>query len=398
MDEKISFYNFSNYQFDSENLVLSKIYQDKFLDNGKYGLTIISSKNGNFVDIKPYLLTNNQIKDYKISDYASQVGLQGYIFSFLYNKLNISIDILNFLCCLLLAIVFIIFCYNIKKKYNIILATIFYITFLLSPWIVSFAKNLYWVEFTWFLPALFGLILSRDLNKSKIYIPLIFITILIKCLCGYEYISTIMLFTISFLLIDFMTMSKSKDKVKILKIIMVTGFSCIFAFFLAISIHGYLKGNGNILEGIKIIYKNDVVRRTISLPGSDNLSGVIKESVNASAFSVIKKYTIFDTNIILGIPGAYFRLLIAITVALLVHSLINKDKNAKKDIFMFLIFLFTTISWFILGRGHSYIHTHMNYVLWYFGFVQICLYIILKSILKGITYVSKNKKYLDEVL
>ena len=45
---------------------------------------------------------------------------------------------------------------------------------------------------------------------------------------------------------------------------------------------------------------------------------------------------------------------------------------------MFIVFLGTTLSWFILGKAHSYVHTHMNYVLWYFGFIQICLYIIIK--------------------
>lgn len=31
--------------------------------------------------------------------------------------------------------------------------------------------------------------------------------------------------------------------------------------------------------------------------------------------------------------------------------------------------------------AHSYVHTHMNYVLWYFGFVQICIYILCKQVM-----------------
>ena len=52
---------------------------------------------------------------------------------------------------------------------------------------------------------------------------------------------------------------------------------------------------------------------------------------------------------------------------------------------MFLVFLATTLSWIILGKSHSYIHTHINFVLWYFGFVQICLYEIIQFIC-GKTY------------
>ena len=59
---------------------------------------------------------------------------------------------------------------------------------------------------------------------------------------------------------------------------------------------------------------------------------------------------------------------------------------------MFIVFLCTTLSWFVLGKAHSYIHTHMNYVLWYFGFVQISIYIIIKFICEKIYEVASKEK------
>ena len=50
-----------------------------------------------------------------------------------------------------------------------------------------------------------------------------------------------------------------------------------------------------------------------------------------------------------------------------------------------------TISWFVLAKAHSYIHTHMNYVLWYFGFVQVCLYILILLMQKNLC----KKGYID---
>ena len=91
-------------------------------------------------------------------------------------------------------------------KYNLLLAVIYYLTFLLSPWIVNFARNLYWVEFTWFIPMAIGLFCSININNKICRFTsylLAFFSILIKCLCGYEYISTIMLSMITFLVIDF---------------------------------------------------------------------------------------------------------------------------------------------------------------------------------------------------
>ena len=94
------------------------------------------------------------------------------------------------------------------------MAFIFYITFLLSPWIVNFARNLYWVEFTWFLPMLIGLYCSYRIHSKNCRIFCYvagFLTIAAKCLCGYEYISTIMLGLIAFLLIDFLKSVFEKD-------------------------------------------------------------------------------------------------------------------------------------------------------------------------------------------
>jgi len=49
---------------------------------------------------------------------------------------------------------------------------------------------------------------------------------------------------------------------------------------------------------------------------------------------------------------------------------------------MYLVFLMATLSWLILAEGHSVIHGFLNSVLWYFGFVQICLYMIIDRVIK----------------
>ena len=57
-----------------------------------------------------------------------------------------------------------------------------------------------------------------------------------------------------------------------------------------------------------------------------------------------------------------------------------------------LLFAFlTSISWFVLGKAHSYIHTHLNFVMWYFGFVQLILYIPIKAVWDGVRKVIKKQ-------
>ncbi len=379
--------DFKNFQSDSEYLVFSKIFEDKYGFDNKYGLSIIYTKDNNdnvtrFNSMSEKITNYDETKDSIIlKEYTSQVGLQGYIFSFLYNKLHMPFWFLKLICCALLSIIIVAICYLISKKYNYLMGAIFYITFLLSPWIVSFARNLYWVEFTWFLPGLLGLLISMNYSKRKILLPCIFLSILVKCLCGYEYITTIMLFTISFFIIDFFVTKDTSKRKEIFKTTIMVGLCCLLAFLVALLIHSIMRGNGNILNGFKAIYKYDIQRRTFISPNDTSIFGKhVQSTLDATIISVVSKYFTWKTDIILGVQGQFFVPICLITLAILICSVLIKEKHAYRDITMLIIFLINTLSWFILGKAHSFEHTHMNYVLWYFGFKQICFYIIVNFI------------------
>lgn len=51
----------------------------------------------------------------------------------------------------------------------------------------------------------------------------------------------------------------------------------------------------------------------------------------------------------------------------------------KKDCFLYVVTFVTSVSWFVLGKSHSAMHGFSNFVLWDFGYIQICLYVILKQ-------------------
>lgn len=376
---------FSNFQSDSEFIVFSKIFQDKYNVEGqrKYGLINAIEKGTNKRVENIWNLIENyneEETEVEMVEYPVNLGLQGFFYSYLYNNLNMPFWVMKFICCFLLAIIVISICTIIYKKYSRLMAVVFYITFLLSPWIVVFARNLYWIEFIWFLPMLLSLMISINYKHKKILVPCIFFTILIKCLCGYEYITTIMLSTIVFFVVDFFDEEYKEKRKEIFKTTIIVGISCLLAFALAICIHGIIRGDGNLQKGIIEIYEKDIVRRTIIDDDNVEVASKYKASKSASAIEVIKLFTSFKTNIILGIEGRFFRLMCIGTIAILVYNIINKKKNSYRDLVMFIMFLSTTLSWFILGKAHSYCHTHLNFVLWYFGFVQICLYIIFKFI------------------
>ena len=388
-------YMFESFQIDSEVLVISKIIDDKYnLNNNEFGLQRLRvDKEIIYGEIYDYLEKNED--DLQTINYESNVGLQGMIFSFMYNSLHIPVDVQKCLCAFLTAIVIVAICYLLKEKYNYAFGITFYIIFLLSPWITCFAKNLYWVEFTWFLPLLLCLLLSKT-GKYKIYIPLIYISVLVKSLCGYEYLSTILIFSVSFLVADLLT--NKLERKSIMKMILAVGIVSILAFITAFTIHSLIRGNGNIIEGAKVIYTEDISRRTII--GEDN-SSITKEknvSNEKTVIETIQMYFNFYTDIIYGITGKAFIGLIIISIIILLFNVYKKRETAIRDVILYFMFLLATLSWLILAKNHSYEHTSLNYVLWYFGYIQMCFYLIVKFIIDTykIVRTKKNIKLIEE--
>ena len=349
--------------------------------------TLSQARNGSLDETMFFDTNHEQLDKSLITAYKSQYGLQGKVFRHMsrYISEDEAILNLNLLCSLVTASVFVIIVFLLAVKYNLLFSVCFYATFLLSPWVVNFARNLYWVEFTWFIPMAVGLVCSLKINSANwrigCYIAA-FISIIGKCLCGYEYISTVMMGLVSFLVIDLLLALVKKDNqaVKLLfKTTIILGVVAIVGFMIAVCIHAQLKGNGSIKEGIKSIIENDVLRRTNGADLND-FDPVYWPSMNASVWEVFCKYFHFPTEIITGVTGNMFPILCVIPIVIFIYDFKNGNTDYQ-NIFMYLFFYLTSISWFCLAKSHSYIHTHMNYVMWYFGFVQICFYVIVCKII-----------------
>ena len=371
---------FNSFQKDSESLVLGKIINDKYsISNTNYGLGFAYiDENGTYGPntLDSYVILKDNIEAKKFNVYQSQVGLQGFIYSFIFNNLNINkIKALTLATSIAMAITIFLLSYLLWIIIGKEFAIIFYLSMILSPWIVSFSSNLYWVSFTWFLPAIFSFLVFVDIDNKRKYIWLFcfMLSIFIKSLCGYEYLSTIVLFALSVFFIAPFLENNSISKNKLLKYIVIIFGLSIFGFLLAIGIHSLLRGEGDLLLGLKNIYEQDVLRRTF---GGDatKFDPVYSDSFNASFLKVIFKYLfMLQTDLVKGIFGIFFIVLIIVNIIMLLKFKKSNSKNL--NIAMFIIFLLPALSWYFLGKSHSYIHTHMNFVLWYFGFVAVLFYI-----------------------
>ncbi|HPH95791.1 MAG TPA: hypothetical protein PKW33_03625 [Anaerolineaceae bacterium] len=275
--------------------------------------------------INDYQIFNSdgvRIKDYILTDYLAQVGLQGWVYYWFAKLIPIqTVNILRLICSILLAVVLFWICLEIKQKYNLLMAISFYVTFLLSTWVVNFARNLYWVEFTWFIPMLLGLLCLNNWKRRRYFYPLFYFAILIKSLCGYEYITTVMMGSIMFLLVELFSSQKTEktSRKELLSAIFWIGILSILAFATALMIHSAIRGHGNIWDGLTTIYKQDVLRRTLGGNPSD-YAEVFAGSLNASIFDVLKGYIIFSTPIILGLDGQLFRVIILLPMLIFAYQ------------------------------------------------------------------------------
>lgn len=365
-------YKITDVSDDGSNIVI-RFNSDKLLSSAKCG----SIDDATFFDSNGTKLSKSGVEAYR-----SQYGLQGKVFRYFARYMDEEeiVNNLHLFCCIATAFVFSTIVILIYKKYNLIMAGCFFITFWLSPWIVNFAKNLYWVEFTWFIPMAVGLFCAWKINDKRCRIAsyvMTFITILGKSLCGYEYISSIMMGMIAFLLAGLI--KKDKEKTSLLfSTIIIMGIVAFTGFMAAIFIHALLRGEGNIFDGIKNIINYDLLRRT-SGANLNDFEEVYWPSMNASIWEVFCTYFHFSTEVIQGVAGNLFSLICTVPLCILGYGIKCKKLNYEL-MALYIVFFLTSISWFCLAKAHSYIHVHMNYVLWYFGFVQICFYIIVDKI------------------
>ncbi|SFE73165.1 hypothetical protein SAMN05216563_107288 [Phytobacter palmae] len=371
-----------NYQRESESLVLSALYADKNnIPTQGWRLGYIASPETNAPDImfaydnfeKP---GGNQLK---FIPYVSQWGIQSAIFKALGSvfdiKTVIGLKAINSIMFVLTIMILAILYYRL---FNATFALIFCISLIFSPWIVPIARNLYWVPFTWFLPAIFSAMyfLAESVIMKRIALVMIFISFAIKCMAGYEYITSITLLTCApVFLAPYLGGKIHQYNIKDFVLIFSV---CVFSFMVVLVIHAGMRGD-SILHGLQNIYEYDVKRRTYG--DASHFENVeIQKSLNVSTWYVLRIY-LFDwtTNVVKFISGSLFPWLLGITLALCIIS------GNKKRIIAFAYVLCIPLSWYILAKGHSEVHVFINFVLWYMLFVPLMLYLVVSFVRSAIS-------------
>jgi len=446
---------FLNYSLGSENLVTAGLINGK----DKYGRLFLGRyTNDNTIFSKQTIDQVNKIKQKKLTEldeieenisgkfkkYDSQYGLQLHFFYYL-QKLGIqNIKVFHGISSLLMSVVVGILFYLLRKNFSTTVASVFSASLVLSPYVVVFAKNLYWVEATWFLPMIvsmyYGKINSLSwLSNIKFFIFFV-IVYLIKMLCGYEYLTTIVIASCVPIIL-YMSLNKNGLKEALIKI-SINATSTIIAFILAIGIHVHLLSKDSstarvhidhIVTNAKVRtkthnsseikelckYKQNTNRQNIDLELLKNCEEDYKKSSRKPG-KIILRYLIFDDFLpwlgnFSDIKSSNFTetkdydILKSLwqkpSKKTLRATIYETETQTKKNLviiflntFLFLLLILTAffraslkmrlvlmfslsapLSWFIIAQGHSALHFGLNYVLWCLPLVPFCLIAILSN-------------------
>ena len=421
---------FEIHQLDTESLVvgrLAKSQQDGILSSG--GLTGhgLKYEDHDNVVISQYLIYMNNLPVYEFSTYQSQIGFQAIFFSLLDRLTNFSnyqnLIAFKILTSLLAAIALTMIVLWFIDQFGFFVGIIVLISTLLSQWLVVFGRNLWWVIWAFYIPMLvsIGILLYESKtgrHSNKVSAILLLTAVFIKCLFnGYEYITTILIMMITpyiyYGIYNKWTVWKFAKRILVASIGGIAGtlVSMIILVFQISVIRGEL------IYGLQhIVYSFG--KRAYGNP--DQYPAVYKASLEANTFSVVMIYlkgVWFDLNNFLTVSSpilSRFGLKLSFAHLIVLYFLItilgvfllykyaeNNDDHRNKLQGLIGVTWFSILaplSWFIIFKGHSYIHTNMNYITWHmpftlFGFALVG-FVIKLLVQTGAAGSTRLKKWL----
>ncbi|PXW62832.1 hypothetical protein DFO55_101688 [Grimontella sp. AG753] len=360
----------------------------------KYGNNFLGSDSFIIVD---RILNSDHLKWFE-QTYLSQFGIQGIILSlmhsglFSFSVIDVSLQS-SLVISLMTALVFSVPSYKILKFGGIYSVMLYWLSLALSPWVLPFSYSLYWVPFTLMLPFSIAFITGKMMfnGKRPLMLSLIVIAMTIKCLCGYEYITTVTLFACAGYVFSLIG---TKHNARISDLILIFS-ACVTGFILAVIAHSLQLnsidseyGFSTILNRVELHtgtdggadYAQILISHLSARPGNEDtiklLSSAVEDHKLLFIWLSFKEYfylpalVVFDRTVSFG-----WFVFIALLVSLSSLTLFIKKYRDyfNKDFYLYSIgcalVMSGVFSWQILAWHHMTIHFHLNGQLFAYGIV-----------------------------
>jgi hypothetical protein len=334
----------------------------------------------------------NQGEFSEFNSYDSAIDLQGMIFSLFDQETSLSpeLNLMLFqgITSLLSAGSLVLIIIWFYKELGLLSAVFAAIFMLLSEWLTLFGGVVYWSLWAFYLPLI---VILFHLQKKSLAVPsiktltfLVYSTILIKCLFnGFNYITTTLVMAFCPLVYFGLAAGWNKrDAISIFictlaaEFLAVISALCILIYQNTVVLGGLDKGFEYIIYSLK--------KRSIGDP--NNFSGALAESLNAKYLPVLKEYITgraiyLDTTFLsTHIPGFTLKhieisyiwifgiLLAATLIFLLFKNRMGKGRKLSAFVITTWLSVLAPLSWFIIFKAHSYLHPHLNFIIWQMPF------------------------------
>ncbi|MCB0487325.1 MAG: hypothetical protein KDC99_02550 [Cyclobacteriaceae bacterium] len=393
--------NFHGFQLDSESLVIGRLALSQ-----NRGMFTQGALLGRYQSHKREEVNEFQYKVYQeglnvdslgFTTYNSQSAGQAMAFGLIQNLSPFSnttnLKLFKLITSLLSALVFTCFLVWVNNNFGIWPACITLILLVLSHWTVLFGRNLYWSLWAFYIPFLSVLALTAYEQKSEKSLTLtrigliISLSLFLKCFfTGFEYMTTTLVMMVTPLI--FYAILNSWSIKKLFQRFGISVAVSLVVTLISFTILAYQISfvKGSIAEGFKFIAFS-FFKRTYGNPSE--FPEAYRASLNSNIPEVLQIYfrgAAFDFNHI--IPNTIwknlyiidFGELVLIFMIITVLSLMSSQfsprlaKARKRHIALLATLWFSItapLSWFILFKAHSYIHTGMNYITWYMPFALL---------------------------
>ena len=398
---------FDTHQRDTESLIIGRMVKSR-----QDGIFSVGGLTGaGIADIQQDWISSNQIDNQyaaylnrgsfdKFSPYMSQPGGQGIIFSLLDRLIPLSpqIKLWSFyvLTALLSAIALTTIIGWFYDEFGGWVAIFVISSALLSQWLTVFGKNLWWSLWAFYLPMIvvLSLLKRHRVPSDRQFIKfgiLIFISVSIKCFInGYEYITTTLLMMVTPCI--YYAVLDKWNRHQYLKWTLATvcgsGVAIFFSlimlcFQIGAAKDGFMSGVAHVIWSLG--------KRTYG--EAQDYPAVYAASLEAGTIGVVLTYMngiFFDLNTYFSQANSFvsdfllkvrYYYLIILFIGMSVVLFWCRDKKVmverrQQDLALIWTTWFSMLaplSWYVIFKAHSFIHTHMSFLLWqmpftFFGF------------------------------
>ena len=396
--------SFLRFQRDTESLILGRLaksHQDGiFSAGGLTGADINHSLHEMWITPKEidrqYLAYFDDIPLEQYSPYLSQIGGQGILYSVLDRLVRISstrtkYEIFQMIASALSAIALTLVILWFHFEFGLTSAILVLASAVLSQWLTVFGRNLWWSLWAFYLPmlAVMYFLKTNRTPTNRHFVKfgfLISMAVFAKCFFnGYEYITTtLVMMAVPFIYYSILDRADLRQFVKG-SVSIITGTAIAILVSLVILLLQIGLAEGNALGGIKHI-TSTLEKRTYG--NASDYNSEFSDSLEASTFGVVLNYingpyldirSNADASDSAEVGSAFevrYSYLIASFVVMSILAVLawTRNKSAEqrqRDIALVNATWFSILaplSWFIIFKSHSYIHTHVNYIVWQMPF------------------------------